>query len=293
MLRLSRTTLPPTLLHLVRQTLSTTTPTLSSSSPSSPPVPPSFFPVGRDNFKVLRESGDFLVDHTQFLEAWEDVGEDGYSVLLRPPRFGKSLMVSTMAAYYDVATPQETHDTLFEGMYIGENPTPRGRGYHILELNLTPTGGTEEGFDMQAFLDQRVRAALLKAVRRYNLPSTLLTDVLPGTPPSACIELVVDAIGDSGGRVLVLIDEYDRVANELMASAPSAYSKSISGKSGFEASSPLRNLMATFKAAGRLAPLTFFMTGISPIALADMSAFNVARHLTLEHEFGDYFGFKA
>ncbi len=47
-----------------------------------------------------------------------------YQMFLRPRRFGKSLMLNMLAAYYDVAM-KDSFDDLFSGLYIGDNPTRR------------------------------------------------------------------------------------------------------------------------------------------------------------------------
>ncbi|KNC51087.1 uncharacterized protein AMSG_12037 [Thecamonas trahens ATCC 50062] len=247
---------------------------------------PAFFPVGRSNFKRIRASGAFYVDHTRFLEVWERVGEDGYTTLLRPPRFGKTLMLDMMAAYYDAGVGADEHDRLFHGLYIGENPTSGARAHHVLRLNLAPSASVGASFDMQAFLDDAVDDALVDFVERYNLA------VQRERPfEMRDIKRVVGAVGRAGGRVMVLIDEYDRVANELMVKDKDAYARSVMGVSGEEASSPLRSLLTTFKMAQDRAPVTLLMTGLTPIVLADVSAYNVARNLTLREEFGDFFGF--
>ena len=46
-----------------------------------------------------------------------------YLFLIRPRRFGKSMFVSMMEAYYDIAKA-DRFNTLFDGLWIQRNPTP-------------------------------------------------------------------------------------------------------------------------------------------------------------------------
>ena len=56
------------------------------------------YPIGIQNFQKLRESGFLYVDKTAFV--YQLVSKEGYYFLSRPRRFGKSLFLSTLEAYY-------------------------------------------------------------------------------------------------------------------------------------------------------------------------------------------------
>jgi len=72
---------------------------LSSSSARSP------FAYGEPNFAAVRQSGSFFADNTRFIREVHRLGDR--LVLHRPPRFGKSLFLSTLEAYYDAANTAE------------------------------------------------------------------------------------------------------------------------------------------------------------------------------------------
>lgn len=58
------------------------------------------FPIGVQNFEKIRK-GDFLyVDKTELIYQLVDSGS--YYFLSRPRRFGKSLLISTLEAYFKV-----------------------------------------------------------------------------------------------------------------------------------------------------------------------------------------------
>lgn len=72
-------------------------------------------PYGQSNFKKVISQGFYYVDKTAYIRTLEDEGE--YTVLLRPRRFGKSLFLSMLFYYYDIAHTDE-FDTLFGHRYF-------------------------------------------------------------------------------------------------------------------------------------------------------------------------------
>ena len=58
-------------------------------------------PYGESNFKTVISGGYVYVDKTATINQLEEAGK--YLFLLRPRRFGKSLFLSMLEYYYDVA----------------------------------------------------------------------------------------------------------------------------------------------------------------------------------------------
>ena len=67
-------------------------------------------PIGSQDFSDLRKGGFFYVDKTAYIESL--VKDSKYFFLSRPRRFGKSLMLTTLAAYF------EGRKELFKGLYL-------------------------------------------------------------------------------------------------------------------------------------------------------------------------------
>ena len=67
-------------------------------------------PIGIQDFESLRQDGYLYVDKTEPI--WRLTHTGRYYFLSRPRRFGKSLLISTIKAYY------EGKKDLFEGLYI-------------------------------------------------------------------------------------------------------------------------------------------------------------------------------
>ncbi|NEX16841.1 MAG: hypothetical protein C1943_09480 [Halochromatium sp.] len=76
-------------------------------------------PYGVADFIKLRERGHFYVDKTRYLPQLEETGE--FLFLIRPRRFGKSLLQSVMECYYDALWAQR-FATLFADTWFGANP---------------------------------------------------------------------------------------------------------------------------------------------------------------------------
>ena len=70
-------------------------------------------PVGIQSFNVIREEGYLYVDKTDMIWKLANNGKQ-YNYLNRPRRFGKSVLVDTLQAYF------EGRKELFEGLYFPE-----------------------------------------------------------------------------------------------------------------------------------------------------------------------------
>ena len=68
------------------------------------------YPIGIQNFESLRKDGYLYIDKTELIHKL--VSEGRYYFLSRPRRFGKSLLISTLEAYF------QGKRELFEGLAI-------------------------------------------------------------------------------------------------------------------------------------------------------------------------------
>ncbi len=147
------------------------------------------YPIGIQNFKELR-TGDYVyVDKTQYIYQLVSTGK--YYFLSRPRRFGKSLLISTMEAYF------EGKRELFKGLAIEKLDTEWLK-YPVLHLDLN-----SKEYNTIEQLRERLDATLCKWEAKYG-----------GTPERGLdlrFEGVIEAAYNKTGRqVVVLIDEYDK-----------------------------------------------------------------------------------
>ena len=68
------------------------------------------YPIGIQNLEDIRRGGDVYVDKTALIYKLASTGK--YYVLGRPRRFGKSLLISTMEAYF------QGKKELFDGLAV-------------------------------------------------------------------------------------------------------------------------------------------------------------------------------
>ena len=76
-------------------------------------------PYAVSDFVEMRERGFYYVDKTRYISGLEDYKAP---VFLRPRRFGKSLLISMLACYYD-RTKAHRFEELFGNTWIGSHPT--------------------------------------------------------------------------------------------------------------------------------------------------------------------------
>ena len=87
-------------------------------------------PYGVINWaKLVHEC--LFVDNTSYIRSLEDVPTP---VFLRPKRFGKSVVCSMLAHYYDVNL-KDRFDELFGKTDIGRNPTPLRNSFLVLQFD--------------------------------------------------------------------------------------------------------------------------------------------------------------
>ena len=146
-------------------------------------------PVGIQTFeKVI--NGDYLyVDKTEYI--WNMVHLSNYIFLSRPRRFGKSLLVSTLQAYF------EGKRELFKGLFI-ETVEKEWVEYPVLRFSMA-SGKHMEKEQLERYLGNR----LAEYEGRYGIthPATDNNDRFTA--------LIQAAYHKTGKQVAILIDEYD------------------------------------------------------------------------------------
>lgn len=148
------------------------------------------FPIGIQDFGCLRQGGYAYVDKTGFVYDLAHTGK--YYFLGRPRRFGKSLLISTMAAYF---TGQKE---LFEGLAL-EQLEQTWEKYPVLHLDLN-TGNYKVEGTLEAVLNQ--------ALNRWEHLYGAADDEPPLEQRFAGV--IERAHTTTGKPTVVLIDEYDK-----------------------------------------------------------------------------------
>ncbi|MDR3123656.1 MAG: ATP-binding protein [Treponema sp.] len=153
-------------------------------------------PIGIQDFEDLRAGGYVYVDKTAYMHKLVTEGKPYF--LGRPRRFGKSLLLSTLKAYF-LGKKQ-----LFEG-------GPGEPRLAIADLEKDWTAYPVFHIDLigEQYRDSRDLETKLDSILR-ELEEDWGRDSLDSTPGSRFRSLIRRACEQSGKRVVVLIDEYDK-----------------------------------------------------------------------------------
>ncbi len=249
-------------------------------------------PYGISNFADLRRDRYFYIDKTPFIPKLEpDELGVSYSLFLRPRRFGKSTLLSTLEHYYDLDR-KDQFDELFSGLWIHQHPTPERNRYLVLSLDFSSVR-TDSGIDalMETFFHS-IRGRIEGFLKRYSSRVPDLAPLLARLhtyryPEDLMSDLLV-LLSVTPYKIYLLIDEYDNFANRLLSDGQQDVYESVVGATGF-----IRTFYASLKAgttAGSLGRM--FITGVSPILLDDLSSgFNIIRHISLKPKLNAMVGF--
>ena len=239
-------------------------------------------PYGESNFKKVITEGFVYIDKTLYIPKLEQMGS--HLFLMRPRRFGKSLMLSMLEYYYDVSY-RDAFATLFGKLYIGQHPTPLHNTYQILFMDFSGID-TDGGHDaILSEFDDNVATWLSKFLDRYAYPQQVRQVILEQASPAAKMREFLTALGEQ--KFLLLIDEYDHFANTILADDLQLFQK-IMGKGGF-----VRSFYEVLKTATQRGTLDrLFVTGVTPVMLDSMtSGFNIGVNLSLHEDFNEAVGF--
>jgi hypothetical protein len=147
-------------------------------------------PIGLQSFEDIRKKNFLYVDKTAYV--YQLTSTSKYSFLSRPRRFGKSLLISTLHAYF------EGRKELFEGLAIAKLEKDWLK-YPVLHLDLNivkrgnPTG-----------LDSILNVTLCEWEKLYG------TEASEDTFGTRFRGVIKRAYEQTGRQVVILVDEYDK-----------------------------------------------------------------------------------
>lgn len=147
-------------------------------------------PVGIQSFEKIRKEGLLYVDKTEIIWNLVNTGKT-YNYLSRPRRFGKSLLVDTLQAYF------EGRKELFEGLKIMDLEKEWVKR-PVVRLDMSRAGST--ALELNAYLN----LAFKEYEQKYGIEASA-SDSL-----SNRFDIIIQsAYEQTGQQVAILIDEYD------------------------------------------------------------------------------------
>lgn len=148
------------------------------------------YPIGIQSFSEIRENGYVYVDKTGLM--YKMVKEGKYYFLSRPRRFGKSLLISTLEAYF------LGRKELFEGLVVAELEKDWVE-YPVLHLDLNT-----EKYDTPEVLYNKISEVLRFWEEKYSCCGSNLS------LPMRFERVIRRAKEKTGRNVVILVDEYDK-----------------------------------------------------------------------------------
>ena len=147
-------------------------------------------PVGIQSFEEIRKDGYLYVDKTDIIWHLANRGKK-YNYLSRPRRFGKSVLVDTLEAYF------LGKKELFEGLKIMSLETEWVKR-PVIRLDMSQAGAEPES--LKGYLNYTFQEyeSLYGIEARNNFPLA-----------TRLIEIIKTAYNKTGLQVVILIDEYD------------------------------------------------------------------------------------
>jgi hypothetical protein len=218
-------------------------------------------PIGIQTFREIRENGHYYVDKTPFALRLIDQGKPYF--LSRPRRFGKSLFLDTLKELF------EGNRELFAGLYANDH-WDWSKRHPVLRLSFSD-GVLESREDLAE--------SLHKQLSRFEQDHGL-TQRFPDAR-SRFIDLIETLHEQTGQRVVVLVDEYDKPILDNLSDPDRARVM----RNG------LRDIYSVLKGAD--AHLRFvFITGVSKFSKVSLfSGLNNLRDITVSAEYSAICGY--
>ena len=211
------------------------------------------YPIGIQTFSKIIEGGYAYVDKTAYVHRLATEG--GYYFLSRPRRFGKSLLISTIEAYY------QGKKELFKGLAL-ERLEKDWTVHPVIHIDLNAAKYTEpEALD--SILDGHFRYL----EKDYGLDTSGLA------LPERLKAIIRRACEQTGQKVVLLVDEYDKPLLEAIGneSLQDDYRKTLKSVYGLAKSMDSYIQMAFFTGVSKFSKVSVFsdLNNLEDISMND------------------------
>ena len=174
-------------------------------------------PVGEQSFSTLRKDNLFYIDKTRFIQDWWE-GKDRVTLITRPRRFGKTLMLDTIATFF---SPEFCgRKELFEDLEIWKNEKLREKQGKIPVIFISFSGSDRNNYDGMNRSIKNIIGNIYNSFRKildfsllYDTEKEQFDSVRRGmsdeTAQMAIHDLSIYLARQFGELPIILIDEYD------------------------------------------------------------------------------------
>ena len=239
-------------------------------------------PYGVSDFVDIIKRNQYYVDKTMYIPKLEEEADSLF--FIRPRRFGKSLLLSMMCAYYDI-NQSDRFEELFGKLWIGSHPTPYRGKFQVLLLDFSKIGGDIK--DLKENFNNYCNIRLDNFIERYKRAyRPEIVEKIKSAPTAVDkLNMIDTEAKDANMQLYLIIDEYDNFTNVVLNEHGEKVYWALTHAKGF-----YREIFKVFK--GMFTRI--FMTGVSPVTLDDLtSGFNIGWHISTKPAFNQMLGFSA
>ncbi len=238
-------------------------------------------PYGVADYTWIKSQNRYCADKTMFIPKMEEAGDFLY--LIRPRRFGKSVFLTMLQAYYDIEKKDSFHTT-FKDTWIESHPTEGLGQYQVLYFDFSRAvagqGSLEENFNAYCctILDD-----FIQKYATYYDESFNIKEYLSFTSASYKLNALNTYSKRKGTQLYLIIDEYDNFTNNILSEEGEAVYHSLTHAQGF-----YRDFFKLFKGMFQ----RIMMMGVSPVTVNDLnSGYNIGTNLSMDPMFNMMLGF--
>ncbi len=243
-------------------------------------------PYGMSDFEAINSKNEYYVDKTMFIPELE---KTKFIFFIRPRRFGKSLLLSTLNSYYDI-NKGDRFEEFYQNSWILDNPTEERAQYMIMSFNFSLIDNNKDNIQKN-FNDYctDVINDFIETYKKY-LPEKIEYIINRKKTAHEKLQTLCIKLKNNPTKVYILIDEYDNFTNSLLAEhGIKEYNKIAKGQGYFKKFFMVLKGMTTGSGAG-LARM--FITGVSPITMDDVtSGMNIGKNLSINPRLNNLLGF--
>ena len=237
-------------------------------------------PYGIQDFVQVIEQNCYYVDKTAYIPKLEDCPNNLFCI--RPRRFGKSVFLSMLHAYYDCRTKNKFQEW-FGDLWIGKHPTPLQGRYQVMHLDFSQVGGSIENLEekFNFYLGVQLNGFIRDYLDFYS--EKVQKQVEDAKDAGGKLAIIQSEARSKGYPLYLIIDEYDNFTNTVLNEQGEDVYWAITHAEGF-----YRDIFKKFKGSFE----RIFMMGVSPVTLDDVtSGYNIGWHISTKEEFNQMLGF--
>ncbi|MDR1040223.1 MAG: ATP-binding protein [Deltaproteobacteria bacterium] len=227
-------------------------------------------PTGEPNFENLRLENAVYVDKTMYFPLLKKTSK--FIFCARPRRFGKSLTVTALDAFYS------GHSNLFHGL-AAENQinSPEFVPRPVIRVDMSDVGGSRN----IGILEQKLMGRLGVNAERHEV-------TLRGADSADAFLFLIEDIKKANGRnIVVLIDEYDSPIISILQSDKYPIQRNFLA----ESREIMRNFYSKIKSAAEHIDFAF-ITGVTKFSrMGVFSSLNNLIDISLEPNFNAFMGY--